>query len=294
MNISHLFSSHRGASLLLSLFLAASASAQRSLDLAGSWTMADGKKANLPGSMLTNDLGDEVTIDTKWTGSLYDSSFYYNPYMAKYREAGKMKFPFFLTPRRHYVGEAWYERTISIPRQWKKGRVELYLERPHIETTVYVNGKLAGRDSSLSVPHSFDITQLVLFGKDNQIKIRVYNGIENVCVGQDSHSVTDQTQGNWNGIAGDVRLISHPKAYISNLQVYPNLEAKGVGVDVETVGLKKPRNIVFLIDGNRVEAKRVAIDETKVRYEISLGDSVRLWNEFTPNLYTQLLQLHKI
>lgn len=286
MNISHLFSSHRGASLLLSLFLAASASAQRSLDLAGSWTMADGKKANLPGSMLTNDLGDEVTIDTKWTGSLYDSSFYFNPYMAKYREAGKMKFPFFLTPRRHYVGEAWYERTISIPRQWKKGRVELYLERPHIETTVYVNGKLAGRDSSLSVPHSFDITQLVLFGKDNQIKIRVYNGIENVCVGQDSHSVTDQTQGNWNGIAGDIRLISHPKAYISNLQVYPNLEAKGVGVDVETVGLKKPRNIVFLIDGNRVEAKRVAIDEAKVRYEISLGDSVRLWNEFTPNLYT--------
>ena len=52
MNISHLFSSHRGASLLLSLFLAASASAQRSLDLAGSWTMADGKKANLPGSKL--------------------------------------------------------------------------------------------------------------------------------------------------------------------------------------------------------------------------------------------------
>ena len=82
MNISLLFSSHRGASLLLSLFLAVSASAQRSLDLAGSWTMADGKKANLPGSMLTNDLGDEVTIDTKWTGSLYDSSFYYNPYMA--------------------------------------------------------------------------------------------------------------------------------------------------------------------------------------------------------------------
>lgn len=121
MNISHLFSSHRGASLLLSLFLAASASAQRSLDLAGSWTMADGKKANLPGSMLTNDLGDEVTIDTKWTCSLYDSSFYYNPYMAKYREAGKMKFPFFLTPRRHYVGEAWYERTISIPRQMEKG-----------------------------------------------------------------------------------------------------------------------------------------------------------------------------
>lgn len=267
------------------LCLSLSAAAQRSVDLSGIWTMQDGKKVQLPGSMLTNGLGDEVTIDTKWTGSLYDSSYYFNPYMAKFREPGKMKFPFFLTPSRHYVGEAWYERTICVPRQWKHGRVELYLERPHIESTVYVNGKLAGRDSSLSVPHTFDITPLVLFGKDNQLRICIYNGIENVCVGQDSHSVTDQTQGNWNGIIGSMKLIYHPDTYISNIQVYPYTHIKTIDVDVEMAG-KKKAEVSFLLEGKPIAARWQATDGEKTRYAIKLPDNVQLWDEFHPNLYS--------
>ena len=78
------------------------------------------------------------------------------------------------------------------------------MERPHIETTLQVNGQKVGHEMSLSVPHRYDITNMVKFGAENLLDIDVYNGIENVCVGQDSHSVTDQTQGNWNGIAGDM------------------------------------------------------------------------------------------
>jgi hypothetical protein len=78
--------------------------------------------------------------------------------------------------------------------------VTLYLERPHIETTLLVNGREVGHQMSLSTPHQYDITEYVTFGADNELAICVYNGIENVCVGQDSHSVTDQTQDNWNGI----------------------------------------------------------------------------------------------
>ena len=40
---------------------------------------------NLPGSMPEKWKGDEVTVRTQWTGSLYDSSYYFNPYMEKYR-----------------------------------------------------------------------------------------------------------------------------------------------------------------------------------------------------------------
>lgn len=36
---------------------------------------------NLPGSMPEKLKGDEVTVRTQWTGSLYDSSYYFNPYM---------------------------------------------------------------------------------------------------------------------------------------------------------------------------------------------------------------------
>ena len=92
--------------------------AAQTISLAGPWDFSLGDSTvyhdyvMLPGSMLTNDKGDIVSTKTQWTGSLYDSSFYFNPYMAKYRVEGQMKFPFFLTPERHYVGNAWYKRSI--------------------------------------------------------------------------------------------------------------------------------------------------------------------------------------
>ena len=88
-----------------------SLSAQKIIDLSGKWSFSidrqdNGEKEkwfshtlndfiNLPGSMPEKLKGDEVTAKTQWTGSLYDSSYYYNPYMEKYRKEGNIKFPFF-------------------------------------------------------------------------------------------------------------------------------------------------------------------------------------------------------
>ncbi|MBE6271751.1 MAG: beta-glucuronidase [Prevotella ruminicola] len=254
-------------SVLFSIVMLGMASfAQQSIDLAGTWKFSVGETANfddtvtLPGSMLTNGKGNDVSVSTRWTGSLYDSSYYFNPYMAKYRVEGSMKFPFFLTPDKHYVGKAWYMRTVNVPKSWKKQRVILYLERPHIETTVYVNDQEAGRQMSLSAPHQYDVTRFIKPGKLNKIAICVYNGIENVCVGQDSHSVTDQTQGNWNGIVGriELRTASQPIIRISH--------------DASR------RKAFITIDGES--------------HEVSLGESVRWWSEADPYLYTRTVE-HK-
>ena len=248
------------------VMLGMSSFAQQSIDLAGTWKFSVGENADyddtvtLPGSMLTNGKGNDVSVSTRWTGSLYDSSYYFNPYMAKYRVEGSMKFPFFLTPDKHYVGKAWYMRTVNVPKSWKKQRVILYLERPHIETTVYVNDQEAGHQMSLSAPHQYDVTRFIKPGKQNKIAICVYNGIENVCVGQDSHSVTDQTQGNWNGIVGriELRTASQPIIRISH--------------DASR------RKAFITIDGES--------------HEVSLGESVRWWSEADPYLYTRTVE-HK-
>ncbi|NPD91325.1 sugar-binding domain-containing protein [Xylanibacter muris] len=278
----------------------------QTMDISGKWNFAIGgdkpvynDEIVLPGSMLTNGKGDDVTVDTKWTGSLYDSSFYFNPYMAKYRVAGKMKFPFFLTPSKHYVGDAWYGTVVNVPKEWKKRKVFLYLERPHIETTVYINGEKAGRDSSLSVGHEFDITPFVKPGAENRIDIRVYNGIENVCVGQDSHSVTDQTQGNWNGIAGRIELVSRPAEYINNVQVYPNISDKSVELRMSISGGKVNTDAKYKVgfrlrdnDGNDVFnggfiSRNVTVDDSgNATVNLAMGDGVKLWDEFNPMLYT--------
>ena len=245
-------------------------SAQNTINLQGEWRFAIDRTTEgimprqyaetitLPGSMLTNGKGDPVSINTQWVGSLYDSSYFHNPKMEPYRRPGNTKFPFFLTPARHYVGNAWYQRTTVIPKAWRHRRVTLYLERPHIETTVYVNGKEIGHQMSLSVPHQYDITDAVRFGKKNTITIKVYNGIENVCVGQDSHSVTDQTQGDWNGIAGRIELRSAP--IIHRLRVSTDIH-----------------------EGTA----RILLNDTT--YNIRLAQPLRLWSESSPYLYTECL-----
>ena len=237
--------------------------AQQTVDLSGRWDFAMGDAPHyndhvtLPGSMLTNGKGNPVTAHTVWTGSTYDSSYYFNPYMEQYRREGNVKFPFFLTPATHYVGHAWYRRTVRVPRSWRGRRVVLFLERPHIETTVYVNGRRVGRQLSLSTPHQYDVTDFIRPGRTDTIAIDVYNGIENVGVGQDSHSVTDQTQGNWNGIAGRIELTVVPRPVI---RVIPDIAA---------------RKVTIMVDGTP--------------HEMLLGDSMRLWSETDPYLYTRTL-----
>lgn len=250
--------------LLLSIVICCgNTSAQATIDLSGTWHLTsrlDASAVTLPGSLLTNGLGDDLSVDTRWTGSLYDSSYYFNPFMEPYRRSGQMKFPFFLTPRKHFVGEATYSRTVAIPRTWKRQHVTLFLERPHIETTVVVNGHEVGHQMSLSVPHQYDITPYLRFGRDNEIAIRVYNGIENVCVGQDSHSVTDQTQGNWNGIAGRIELRTTPYIY-------------------------KQRVITDLA----TETAHITINEMSFLVRVP---GAKPWNEHTPQLYTATVHYH--
>ena len=267
--------------------------AQQVIDLSGTWQFrAEGLAAagivggdcelpetvSLPGSMLTNGKGHPVSVRTPWTGSLYDSSFYFNPYMEKYRQEGHMKFPFFLTPARHYVGRAWYERMVNIPKSWKKQRVVLFLERPHIETTVSVNGKVVGHQTSLSVPHEYDVTPYLKFGGDNQLTIEVYNGIENVCVGQDSHSVTDQTQGNWNGIVGRMELQARAKNYIRMLRIYPDVEKMNIRVHLKKAGRGE---VKLWVEGY----EPVVTADSSVVIPM---EGCQLWDEFSPHLYTLL------
>ena len=253
--------------------------AQQRIDLSGKWQFRSERESgvvSLPGSMLTNGKGDIVTVNTKWTSSLYDSSYYFNPYMERYRKAGEMKFPFFLTPDRHYTGNAWYERKVIVPKAWKNLIVKLYLERPHIETTVMVNGQKVGHQMSLSVPHEYDITPYIIYGAENKLSIQVYNGIENVCVGQDSHSVTDQTQGNWNGIAGRIELQAHPRSYIQSMRIYPDVDKMNIRVQLNKVGHEK---VKVWVEG------RKPLVTTDTSIVISMKDA-KLWDEFSPNLYT--------
>ncbi len=282
---------------------------QNRIDLSGKWDFSidrndEGIKdkwfnkklndnINLPGSMPEKLKGDIVTAQTKWTGSLYDSSYYYNPYMEKYRKEGNIKFPFFLTPDRHYVGVAWYIKEVNIPSQWIGNRVTLFLERPHIKSTLWINGLQVGMQNSLCVPHEYDITKFIKNGKC-RIAIRIDNRIKDINVGPDSHSITDQTQGNWNGIVGEISLNSTPVTYIDDIQIYPDVEKKQALVKVVIKGNGKA-DIELSAKSFNSEKEHIV---SPVKQKLSLtqastiteiivpfGDDMLLWDEFNPALY---------
>ncbi len=267
------------------------------IDLSGIWQFGYGDRPvyndeiTLPGSMLTNGKGNDVDTDTKWTGSLYDMSYYYSDMYKPYREPGNIKFPFFLTPDKEYVGNAYYRKTVDIPSDWKDKRVILHLERPHIETTLTVNGMEAGHQLSLSTPHEYDITEFVVPGKSNDIELKIFNGIENVCVGQDSHSVTDQTQGNWNGVAGKMYLKATPKnAYIKNIRVYPDVKGKTAVIKAIIGGnSKKMKNVsakVMSDDGTVVyNIPKWTLDSDTLTFTLNFDDRMKTWDEFSTPLY---------
>lgn len=290
-------------------------SAAQTIDLSGQWQFRidrDGKGESeawyaattpfddtilLPASMPQRLKGDDISVNTRWVGSLYDSSYFFNPYMKRYRNPGKdMKLQFFLTPDKHYVGKAWYKKTITLPDSADLPMYALHLERPHITTQVWVNGEKVDRvQKSLSVPHVFYLYGMLNPG-ENTIAICVDNDPQTVKVGQDSHSITDQTQGDWNGIVGKMEL--RPFNALDYVAVYPDIDNRRANVHVEMLDCKPGKKATLTLKAtafntdktHAVSSKPVQItlsDDKVVSSDVALdmGDGMLLWDEFHPQLY---------
>jgi hypothetical protein len=180
----------------------------------------------MPGSLPAQGIGDEVTVNTKWTGDIVDKSWFTSPEYAKYRQPGNIKVPFWLQPEKYYSGVAWYQREVNIPDQWLGRRLLLTLERPHWQTRVWLDSSELGSNQSLSTPHQYELGAAVTPGK-HRLTIRVDNSLV-VDIGVNSHCVTDHTQGNWNGIVGELELSATEPVWLGAVQVYPHLAAKSL------------------------------------------------------------------
>ena len=183
----------------------------QSVSLAGEWNVELGKsgsafakskrafqgevkRAILPGTIDTNHLGfaPKDTMETTHLTRLYA-----------------------------YKGAARYSRTINIPKDWKKP-VELFLERTR-PTWVYVDGELVDSCNFISTPQRYLLPKKVKPGK-HLLEIVVDNGrgVPEQVYGS-SHAYTEDTQTNWNGIIGEIRLeVKSEGRRVKNSNVLPD------------------------------------------------------------------------
>ena len=250
---------------------------------------------NLPGSMTSNDKGFNIKLNTKWIGYIRDTEWYKSPIFAPYHNPDNIRIPFWLQPEKKYTGAAWYQKEINIPENWKKKNVFLNLERCHWETTVWLDGIKLGSQNSLSTPHLYSLNGIT--GK-HLLSIKVDNRIKDIDVGMNSHSITDHTQSNWNGIIGDISLRAEEKIYIKRLTLIPDIHEKSVKVvahiyngldNTKTIKLETDAKPLNNHQGGTVkpikQQYQLVKGENEVTYFFNLGENALLWDEFNPNLY---------
>lgn len=254
-------------------------------------------KILLPGSMTTNGKGDDITLHTQWTGSIVDSSWFFKPEYAKYRQPGNIKIPFWLQPVKYYKGPAWYQKSVTIPASWNGKHVELFIERSHWETMVWVDSTKIGMRNSLGTAHVFNLTKVLTAGK-HTITIRIDNRVKEFNVGQNSHSISDHTQSNWNGMIGKLFIAARPALYIEDVQLYPDIKKKQVIARMQinnSTGKSVRATINVIAASNNSMAEKlklvtkeieVAGDSAAVEIVYPMGSKPLLWDEFHPNIYT--------
>jgi hypothetical protein len=246
----------------------------------------------LPGSMSTNGKGEDISVGTKWTGQILDSSYFRNPEYAKYRIPGNIKIPFWLQSLKHYQGAAWYQKEVNVPENWKNQSITLFLERCHWESRLWIDGSEAGMQNSLGTPHLYDLSEFLSPGK-HTLTICIDNRTKEIDPGVNSHSISDHTQTNWNGMVGQLFLEANSPVHIGYIQVYPDVLNKKISLRIlvhNPTGKAFKTGISFLVKGagltrEKSEELYLIPGENYLNSELPMGDQVKLWSEFHPDLY---------
>ena len=292
---------------LIAALLLRTLTAAETLDLSGPWHYALDREntglANqwysrpltdatikLPGTLPGNGIGDPVTVDTKWTGGIFDRSYFTSPEYAAYRTPGNIKVPFWLQPETHYVGAAWYQRDIDIPANWNVRHLELHLERPHWKTTAWFDDRLIGSNDSLSVAHVYDLG-LAAGPGHHRLTVRIDNTFD-PDIGENSHSVSDHTQGNWNGIVGRIELIATAPIWIDDLTIIPRVKDRVALVRGKLAASDRQAwpATVQITGGPKTGRPRPAMNanvaaDGSFSLDYPLGADAPLWDEFNPALH---------
>ncbi len=199
----------------------------------------------------------------------------------------------FLTDAYAFEGQAWFRKTIYIDPKYIGKPMRISFERTRL-TQLWINGTYVGNADSLCTPHVYDITNFV---KRPLVEIIVC--VKNTDYPtKGGHLTSPDTQSNWNGITGEMKLEVMADVYVDDVQIYPHAECKTAVVRMSLHGaqsawlsaeLAKPEEETYM----PVFSEDVFADENGiVEIEIPLGDEICLWSEYTPQMYSLLFKVN--
>ena len=195
----------------------------------------------------------------------------------------------FLTRLYPYFGMAWYQREIEIPERWSGKHLFFLMERTKT-SSVWVDDRFAGSQNSLTTPHRYELSPFLTPGK--HLLTVCINNADVPPVG-DPHQLSEHTQTNWNGILGRIELQVKDYIFMTDVQAFPDVTAKRINLRIRFNAPGKGKLFVYADAENSGVPHHVGYESDSVKISgeeyfetsICLGDSMQLWDEFTPALY---------
>ena len=128
----------------------------------------------------------------------------------------------------------WYQKTFSVPANWKSGRVLLHFGAVDWMADVWVNDIKVGSHTGGYTPFTFDITQ-ALKGKQNEIVVRVWDPTNSSYIPHGKQVIKPRGifYTSVTGIWQTVWLENVPEDYIQNLVTTPDFDKASVSVEVD-------------------------------------------------------------
>ena len=175
----------------------------------------------------------------------------------------------------------WYEREFSVPKDWAGSRIMLNFGAVDWKAEVYVNDELAGCHTGGYAPFSFDVTDLLLQGKTNSLKVKVTDGTDSWF--QPRGKQVSEPEGIWytavTGIWQTVWMEPVSESYVKSFHSVADIDASVLNVYVDAVLTEGDACEVVLMEcGNVINKGRGT--------EVSLHvPQMKLWSPDSPYLY---------
>ncbi len=259
------------------------------LDLSGQWKVTIDSDtvytAILPGTLDENSIGYKDNNKYQWKPSEVSEENNNNDTQGR-KEVIKTR----LTRAFTYEGQAVYCRTLDIKDHSKEDRVFLDVERSR-DLALRLNGQelLPYEPGTLSTPYVFEVTKHL--SENNTIELICDNSYKNWHHDEIVYSstATDETQTNWNGILGYIRLRWEKQVFIKRVRVYPRKSRMSIILEIDAsvpyAGLLRLSCPIF--EEELVE-RNISIDSgvhTITFDDIAISKDCKRWDEYEGNLY---------
>ena len=182
--------------------------------------------------------------------------------------------------------ELVYQRTFTVPSDWRGQNVLLHFGAVDWRADVWVNGVKVGRHEGGFAPFSFDVTAALLSKGDNTLTVRVWDPTDRGP--QPRGKQVSNPEGIWytpvSGIWQTVWLEPVAPQHIGRLRITPDIDQRILSVQAETTGCNANTLLeVEVYDGNTLVAAGKSINAQPV--EIRMPEDMKLWSPETPFLY---------